>query len=302
MTSTADMVLERRRIRQKLMVWRVAAIVAVVIAILAILPSLGGRESGSHVAQININGVIMGEPKREKVIRALAENDDVEALLVRVNSPGGTVTASEALYEAIRHVAAEKPVVTVMDEYAASGGYVTAIAGEHIIARSNTLTGSIGVVAQIPNLEGLLDMVGVDVTEVKSAPLKAEPSIARSPSPEALAAQEALILDMFDWFRGLVAERRALDGEALDRVADGRAFTGRQALALGLIDALGDEDTARTWLAETHEISRETPVREHVWREPNSPWPLSELREATTAMNLLEQFTSPFPRLYALIQ
>ncbi|MFK7941356.1 MAG: signal peptide peptidase SppA, partial [Paracoccaceae bacterium] len=287
MTATADMIIAQRKARRALTFWRILAIGALVIAVIALLPR-GTTSSGPHVARIAIEGVITDEPKRERMIRALAENDDVRALVVDINSPGGTVTGSESLYEAIRHVAEAKPVVSVMGEYAASGGYITAIAGEHIVARGNTLTGSIGVVAQVPNVEGLLEMLGVEVTQIKSAPLKAEPNFTSSPTPEALKAQEDLILDMFAWFEGLVADRRALTGAALAEVTDGRAFTGRQALTRGLVDALGDEDTARDWLAEKHEISTDLPAREHDWREPERPWPLSELNSAGAALSRIE--------------
>ncbi len=301
MTATSDMILERRRVRRQLTYWRIAAVVAVVIAIIALVPK-GTSQTGEHIARITVDGIILSEPKREKTILALAKDDDVKAVIIRVDSPGGTVTASEEVYEAIRKVAAEKPVVSIMGEYAASGGYVTAIAGEYIVARGNTLTGSIGVVAEIPNVEGLLGMVGVEVTRLKSAPLKAEPSFTERPSPAALAAQEALISDMFGWFRDLVAERRGLSGEALSAVTDGRAFTGRQALELGLVDALGDEAALLDWLSETHGLDRELAVHEHTWRNPERPWPFSVFEEASSAFSLEGRIRTGLPRLYAIIQ
>jgi protease-4 len=301
MTATSDMILDRRKSRRQLTLWRVLAIVAIVIAIIALIPKTGGTR-GDHIARISIDGIIFSEAKREKTIMALAEDDSVKALIVRVDSPGGTVTASEAIYEAIRKVAAEKPVISVMGEYAASGGYMAAIAGEHIVARGSTLTGSIGVVAEIPNVEGLMEMVGVEVTRIKSAPLKAEPSFVESPSPAALRAQEELIADMFGWFRDLVAARRALSGADLAEVTDGRAFTGRQALALGLVDVLGDEETALDWLAETHELDRDLPVLNHTWRDPKKPWPLSFLEDAEAAFSLEGRLHTGMPRIYALIQ
>ncbi len=301
MTATADMIIERRKARRQLTFWRIAAIVAVVIAVIALLPSSGGSR-GEHIARISIKGIILAEPKREKIIRALAEDEDVKALIVRIDSPGGTVAASEAIYEAIREVAESKPVVAVMGEYAASGGYVSAIAAEHIVARGNTLTGSIGVVSEIPNIAGLMEMLGVEVTRVKSAPLKAEPSFTQSPSPSALRAQEALIADMFGWFKTLVAERRGLAGPSLETVTDGRAFTGRQALELGLVDALGDEAALLDWLSETHGLDRELAVHEHTWRNPERPWPFSVFEEASSAFSLEGRIRTGLPRLYAIIQ
>ena len=301
MTATADMILERRRIRRSLTFWRIAAIVAFVVAVIAFLPRTGGS-TGDHIARIAISGVILDDPKRDRAIAGLAENDDVQALIVRIDSPGGTVAASEAIYDGLRKIAETKPVIAVMNEYAASGRYITAIAADHIVARGNTLTGSIGVVSEVPNIEGLLDILGVEVNRVKSAPLKAEPSFTSSPTPGALKAQEALIMDMFGWFKGLVAERRGLEGEGLEAVTDGRAFTGRQALDLGLIDALGDQETALDWLAESREIDRYLPVVDHSWTDPDVPWPLSNLEDAAATLAGTGRILNGLPRLYAVIQ
>ncbi|MEM7745455.1 MAG: signal peptide peptidase SppA [Pseudomonadota bacterium] len=301
MSATADQIIERRKARRKLAFWRILAIVAVVVAVIALLPKPDLATSDS-VARVSIDGIILDDPKRDRAIRALADDDTVKAVIVRVNSPGGTVSASETLYLALRHVADEKPVVAVMSEYAASGGYIAAISADHILARGNTLTGSIGVVAEVPNIAGLMEMLGVEVTRIKSAPLKAEPAITAPPSPEALLAQEALINDMFVWFRDLVAERRELSGSALAGVIDGRAFTGRQALDRGLIDALGGEDAARTWLADEREIDAGTPIRDVSWKDPDTPWPLALIGDAAASLTDADRFFSPVPRLYTIIQ
>ncbi len=300
MAATADMIIERRRIRRRLAFWRILAIVAIVAAVIGFLPR--GSTLGQHVARVDIDGIILDDADRERALLAIADDDRAQALIVHVNSPGGTVVASESIYLALRKVAAKKPVVTVMDEYAASGGYVTALAGEHIIARGNTLTGSIGVVMEAPNIAGLLDKIGVEVMRVKSAPLKAEPSLTTPPSPEALRVQEELIADTFGWFRGLVAERRNLEGAALERVTDGRAFTGRQALELGLVDELGDEETALAWLRDTHGIDGSLGVVERSWDDGALPWPFSALDEGAAALGRLQQLAATAPRLYALIQ
>lgn len=301
MSATADMIIERRRIRRRLTFWRILAIVAVVVAIVALLPRSGSKP-GAHIARVTVQGVILNEVKRERLIRSLAKNDDAKALIVHVNSPGGAVVPSEELYEAIREVAGSKPVVTVMSEYAASGGYITAIAGDYIIARSNTLTGSIGVYMDAPNIAGLMEIVGVDVNRVKSAPLKGEPSLSKPPSPEVLQAQQAIIDDTYGWFRDLVAERRDLSGSDLAKVVDGRAFTGRQAIELSLVDALGDEQTAKSWLIENHEIDESLAIREHSWVEPELPWPLGDISRGAAAIGQIERLIATSPRLYALIQ
>lgn len=305
MSATADLILERRRARRRLAFWRILAILALVVAGLALVPRVAGPAEGEHVARIRIEGLIVADPKRDALIGELADSDDVKALILHINSPGGTVAGSEALYESLRRVAEKKPVVAVMSEVAASGGYLAALAAEHIVARGNTLTGSIGVIAQIPNITGLMDKLGIDMTLVKSAPLKGEPGIATPIEPGAIEAQEALIKDSFVWFKGLVAERRGLDGAALGEVSDGRVFTGRQARERGLIDAIGGEETARDWLAEAHEIDRDMEIRDRDWHETALPWPLGGVRESLAA--LFAPFSAPpvvyqGARLYAVVQ
>ncbi len=238
---------ERRRYRRRLWFWRIVAIVAVLIIIGGFFGGDDGPD-GPFIARYDLRGVIFDDPKRDKLLAEIAENDDARALVLRINSPGGTTAGSEALYHALRDIAAKKRVVAVMGEVAASGAYIAAISADHIVARGNTLTGSIGVIAQSPNFTGLMEMVGVSMHEVKSAPLKGEPSPFSTPSPEVLAAEQALVEDGYQWFRGLVAERRALDEAALDLVSDGRVFSGRQAMANGLIDQIGGESAALEWL------------------------------------------------------
>src|SRR6202007_2896757 len=157
---------------------------------------------------------------------------------------------------------AKKPLVVVVEGLAASGGYITAIAADHIIAQQSSLVGSIGVLFQFPNVTELMKTIGVKVEEIKSSPLKAAPNGYEPTSPEARAAIEAVVKDSYDWFRGLVKDRRRLDDAALDRVADGRVFTGRQGVEVKLVDELGNEQTAVAWLAKEKGIDANLPVRE----------------------------------------
>ncbi|MEM6676902.1 MAG: signal peptide peptidase SppA [Pseudomonadota bacterium] len=313
MTSTADLIIERRAMRRRLALWRILAVVAGIFAVAVVIASAGllpSEEStrSAHIARIEINGVITSDKDRAAELKRIAKDDQVRAVLVSINSPGGTVTGSEALYENLRELAEAKPMVAVMVDAAASGGYITALAADHIVALGNTITGSIGVVAQAPNLAPLLEDIGVDVLRVKSAPLKAEPGLLTPPAEGALEAQEALIDDSYAWFRGIVAERRGLEGAALDTVADGRAFTGRMALELGLIDALGDEAAARSWLEETHDIGSDMRIIDRDWRDRNLSLLARILRGSAQAVgldaDLLAQAapqTEPGMRLYAIM-
>lgn len=267
MALETEAILERRALRRRLAFWRVGAIalVGVVVAVAA-LASFGGGGGGKpgprtpHIAKVEISGVIFDDEKRAKLLKDLDKSEAKGVLLV-INSPGGGVTASEDLYDAVRKIAEKRPVVAVVETLAASGGYVAAIAADHIVARQTSITGSIGVLAQFPNFTGLLEKIGVQVESVKSSPLKAAPSGLEPTSPEARKALEALILDSYAWFKNLVADRRKLDGAALASVVDGRVFTGRQAKDLKLVDEIGGEDEAIAWLG-TKGVDVDLPVRE----------------------------------------
>jgi protease-4 len=181
---------------------------------------------------------------------------------VHIDSPGGTTAGSEQLHGVLRAVAAAKPLVVVVDGLAASGGYIAAMSADHIIAQETSLVGSIGVLFQYPNVGELLKTLGVKIEEIKSSPLKAAPNGYEPTSPEARAAIEALVKDSYAWFRGMVKERRKMDGPALETVTDGRVFTGRQGLELRLIDQIGNEKTAVAWLATEKGLKADTPVRD----------------------------------------
>src|SRR4029079_313207 len=266
MSLDSDVIVDRRRIRRKLTFWRVAAAVVALAAIVTVgmIASPAVRSSlisSGSIARINIEGLIRSDQQRVEALERLEKSPDV-AVIVHINSPGGTTAGSEQLYEALVRLKAKKPVVVVVEGLAASGGYITAIAADHIVARQSSLVGSIGVLFQFPNFTELMKAVGVKVEEVKSSPLKAAPNGFEPTSPEARAALDALVKDSYAWFKGLVKERRGMDDALLEKVADGRVFTGRQAVELKLIDALGDEKTAVAWLVAEKKIKSDLPVRD----------------------------------------
>jgi protease-4 len=267
MSLDSDVIVDRRRIRRKLTFWRVAAALISIAAIVAIglIVAPGGRggltASGS-IARINIEGLIRSDQERVEALERL-EKSQAAAVIVRINSPGGTTAGSEQLFDALVRLKAKKPLVVVVEGLAASGGYITAIAADHIIAQQSSLVGSIGVLFQFPNFAELLKTVGVKVEEVKSSPLKAAPNGFEPTSPEAREALAALVKDSYAWFRGLVKERRGMDDALLEKVSDGRVFTGRQAVELKLIDQLGDEKTAVAWLVAQKGVKADLPVRDY---------------------------------------
>jgi protease-4 len=201
---------------------------------------------------------------------------------VHIDSPGGTTAGSEQLHNSLRLVAAAKPMVVVVDGLAASGGYIAAISAEHIVAQQTSLVGSIGVLFQYPNFTEVLKTIGVKVEEIKSSPLKAAPNGFEPTSPEARAAIEALVKDSYAWFRDMVKDRRKMDDELLQRVADGRVFTGRQGVELKLVDELGNEKTAVDWLTKEKGLKPDTPVRD--WDLKSRFGDLGFLHMATAAV------------------
>ncbi|MGE4167261.1 MAG: signal peptide peptidase SppA, partial [Xanthobacteraceae bacterium] len=262
-----DTIVDRRRMRRKLTFWRTGAILIAIVAVvglaIALVPGRQMLGGGDYIARIKVQGLIRGNQQRAEALDRLARETSAKAVIVHVDTPGGTTAGSEQLYDSLRRVQARKPVVIVVDGMAASGGYITAIAGDHIVSQETSLIGSIGVLFQYPNFSDALKTLGIKVEAVRSTPLKAAPSGFEPTSPEARAAIESIIKDSYDWFRGLVKERRKFDDAQLATVADGRVFTGRQALSLKLVDALGDERTARDWLDKVKNIPVSTPVRDY---------------------------------------
>jgi protease-4 len=284
MSLDADQIVDRRRLRRKLTFWRVLAVLILVAAVAgaALLRRGDFLSAGPYIARVTIEGLIRDDQRRVQQLDRLSRSSSARAVVVHIDSPGGTTAGSEQLYDALMRLKEKKPLVVVVDSLAASGGYITALAGDHIVAKQTSLVGSIGVLFQYPNVADLLEKLGVKVETIKSSPLKAAPNGFEPTSPEARAAIESIIKDSYAWFRGVVQERRHLDGEALDRVADGRVFTGRQGLTLALVDELGDERTAIAWLGKEKNVDAKLPVRDYQLNSRFSDLPF--LHAAAAAM------------------
>jgi protease-4 len=257
-----DLLLDRRRLKRRLWFWRVLAVVAVVgcaalVVGHGIIP--GGR---AHIARLTVSGVITDQPRLIKEVDKLADDGTVKALIVAIDSPGGSVAGGEGLHDAIAKVAAKKPVVAVMGGMAASAGYMIAVPAARIFAREGTLTGSIGVLLETGEVSGLLHMLGVSTDAIVSGPLKDQPSFTKPMTPQGRAVLQGIVMDLYDQFVAMVAQGRHLDEATVRQLGDGRAYTGRQALKLGLIDQIGGEEAARAWLAAQKGISADLPVRD----------------------------------------
>jgi protease IV len=266
MSLDADVIVDRRRMRRKLTFWRVSALLIVVLAVIGaavlLVPKSRLIPNADYIARIKIEGLIRDNHERVEALERLGKSQ-AKAVIVHINSPGGTTAGSEQLYDALRTLQTKKPTVVVVDGLAASGAYIAALSCDHIIAYDTSLVGSIGVLFQYPNFTEVLKTVGIKVESIKSSPLKAAPNGFEPTSPEARAAIESIVLDSFAWFKGLVKERRKMDDAQLAAVSDGRVFTGRQGVGLKLVDSLGNEKTALNWLETEKKVPANTPVRDY---------------------------------------
>ncbi|PWR17735.1 signal peptide peptidase SppA [Zavarzinia compransoris] len=260
MNGSDDLLQDRRLLRRRLTRWRLLAAVFAVALGTVMLPGLLGGSLRPHVARVAVEGLIIADDERLALLERLGEDPLVEAVILAIDSPGGTTVGGEALYDSLRRLAAKKPVVASIGTLGTSAAYLIATAADRIYAYDTSITGSIGVLIQSPEFSKLMAEIGISVNEVKSAPLKASPSPFEEMAPDARAALQAVIDDSFHWFRDIVGERRALAPEALAKVTDGRIFTGRQALELKLVDALGAETEIMAWLAAEKGIDPDLPI------------------------------------------
>jgi protease-4 len=280
MTTDADQIVDRRRLRRKLSFWRVVAFLALAIAIVVGFVLAGGRDripglAEPQIARVTISGFITENRDQIELLDRVAKAKAVKAVIVSIDSTGGATAGGEALYEGLRRLAAVKPTVATIRTFGASAAYMAAIATDHIVARRASITGSIGVLFEFPEISALLQKLGVNVEEIKSAPLKAEPSPFRPASDEAKAVIAGIVKDTFDWFVDIVAERRGLDRADAQALADGRIFTGRQALAVDLVDEIGGEETALAWLASAKGIDSKLPVKDWEPKDRRAGFPFS---------------------------
>lgn len=259
MTFDADSLAERRRLKRRVTRWRIVAVFAILAAVLIAGSMKDGFITKSfptdQIARISIEGFISDNRDQRKLFDKIAKSDHVKGVIVVINSPGGTTSGAEGLYLSLRKLAEKKPMVTVFGTAGTSAAYLAGIASDHVVARGNSITGSVGVIFQWAEVSGLLKNVGVHVEEVRSGPLKAVPSPFAAIDPAGRKIAEDIVNKSRDWFVQIVKERRKLNDPVVEEIRSGRIYTGRQALPVGLIDQIGDEDTARTWLEEKHKVS-----------------------------------------------
>jgi len=229
---------------------RGCAVVALVFVAFFVLIGLVSRidewsfTTGEKVAILPVTGLIADSESTIEQLKKFAKDDSVKAIVLRINSPGGGVGPSQEIYEEVKKLSGKKVVVASMGALAASGGYYIACAAQKIYANPGTITGSIGVIMQFVNVKELIEKIGLKGMVVKSGAFKDIGSPVREMRPDERELLQSVIDNVHSQFIRAVADGRGMDREAVEKLADGRIFSGEQAKALGLVDALGNLEDA----------------------------------------------------------
>jgi protease-4 len=233
-----------------------------------------------QIALVRIEGVIMDADEPVEQLRTFAENPAIKAILIRIDSPGGAVVPSQEIYDEVKKIraAGKQKVVVSMGTVAASGGYYIASASDRIIANPGSLTGSIGVIMELPNVEGLMKKIGVESTVIKSGAHKDLISPFRKMGEEERQILQRVMDDVHDQFIQAVSDGRKLEKAAVTALADGQVFTGRQAKAKGLVDELGSFEDAIALTGKLAGIVGRPTVVEPKRRFSFTEWLSSEFR------------------------
>lgn len=210
----------------------------------------GSFTGGGRIALVSVNGPILSAEPTLEWLRKVAQNPSVKGILVRVDSPGGGAAASQEIYDALKDVAQKMPVAVSMGSMAASGGLMVSMAGQRVFANPSTVTGSIGVRMDVPQLQGLMDKVGVGQETLVVGAYKDAASYMRPMTPEQRAYFQGVLNDMYSQFVDIVAQGRNMPREQVVKLANGKVYTGQEALKLGLVDEMGGREQAQRWLAQ----------------------------------------------------
>lgn len=264
-----DYLIERKHNKRKLTLWKLIAIFLFVALIIIVIVKRQENStssqyigSGKYIASVLIDEIIFEDAKRDKKLEKIIDDERISALIVNVNSPGGTVVGSEKIYNILRKISAKKPVAIVMGTIAASGGYLISLGGDYIVSHNGTITGSIGVIFQTFEVTDLATKLGITFNNFKSGELKAAPNPTEKVTESVREAIMLNIEDNYEYFVELVAARRDLPIDYVKKLADGRIYSGRQALKLKLVDAVGTQEDAIKWLQKTKKIDKILKVKE----------------------------------------
>lgn len=264
MALNADTLLDRLYLKSQITRWRLLAILFAAVAAFVIFERYSHHSpiEKDFIARLSFSGVIGDDQEVYDLIDDVAENPKAKAVVVWLDTPGGSAVGGEEVYLRLRELAKKKPVVAVMRSVSASAGYMVALGADHIIAREGTITGSIGVLVEFAEFTELAEKLGVKPVIIKTAPLKGSPSPLEKSTPEAERVLHDVVMDFYNRFVDMVAERRALPRDKVVALADGRVYSGKRALELRLIDALGGEQEAINWLINEKKIKSTLDIKD----------------------------------------
>ena len=266
MTSELDMVLDQRQLRKRVWRWR---LIAGALALLGVAGLAGLRHDeeqegwfgpGDHIVRIGVTGLITEDRDQLELLKKAGDDTHVKAVLLAVDSPGGTTTGGEVLFNAISELAKKKPVVAVCGTIATSAAYMISLATDRIFVHGNTITGSVGVIFQYPEVDEALGKLGIKMHEIKSGPLKAVPSMFAPLDDQGKQLAEGMVKEGQVWFLGLVTARRGIAAAAVPGLEAGSIYSGRQALQFKLVDAVGGQDDAVAWLEKEKGLAAKLPI------------------------------------------
>lgn len=264
MAINADTLLDRLYLKSQVSKWRLLAIIFAVLALLIIVEKESAHSpiEKAYIARLTLEGIIEDDQAVYDLLDEIADNHKVKAVIVWLNTPGGSAVGGEETYVRLRQIAARKPVVAVMRSVSASAGYMVALGADYIVAREGTITGSIGAVIETAELTELAQKLGIKPIVVKSSPLKAAPNPLEKATEESTQVLQDVIDDFHNRFVDVVAERRKMPRGRVLMLADGRIYSGKRALENKLIDAIGGEDEAVTWLVTERKVSKELQIKD----------------------------------------
>ena len=237
-----------KRLRYKKTILIVVAIFFFVILI------SDNRYKKPHIAKVTIDNIITQDSFRYEKLEELSQNKNTKAVIVFINSPGGTVVGGETLYKSIKSIAQQKPIISVMGEVATSAAYMASLGSNYIFAQEGTITGSVGVLVLSSEFTELAKKIGISTEVIKSGDLKASPSPLEKMTPKAREQMEKIVQEISKNFINLVKKERKLDNNKTQLISDGRIFTGQSALQIGLIDSIGNIKEAKEYLKIEHNI------------------------------------------------
>ncbi len=266
MQPTADLLIDRKRLKAQITKWRTLALLLLLGGVAAYFGDLGRHASpgikGDYIAQLTIEGIMADDAKRDELMKEIRDDAHVKAVIVQFDSPGGTTVGGEVIYLQLKDIAKKKPVVGVMRTLCASACFMASLGTDHVVAREGTLTGSIGVLLQSMEISRLADKLGITPITIKSGAMKDVPSLGEPFTEEQRKIVAEVVTDAYDHFVRLIVERRQMDDARVRQLADGRVYTGSQALKLKLIDGIGGTDEAIEWLEQNKKINPKLTVRD----------------------------------------